>query len=163
MRGKPPGFVNSPEGSGYAIYPKDLAEPYKTRRNRCGEMMYETMGIERTDKARRLAFVAGNFVFWNAPVGMFFSLGRQMGPPQWSDMGMFIQTLMLLAREAGLHTCPQECWTNWHATVGAFINLPPDRILFCGLAMGYADDSHPVNALRTERAPLDEIAEFRGL
>ncbi len=164
MRAKPQeGFVNSPEGSGYDIYPRDLSEPYKTRRARCGEMMYATMNIPRGERAARLNFVAGNFVFWNAPVGMFFSMGRQMGPPQWSDLGMYIQTLMLLAREAGLHTCPQEAWTNWHRTVSEFIALPADRMLFCGLALGYADESHPVNQLRTERAPLEEIAEFRGL
>jgi nitroreductase len=163
MRAKPSAFINSPEGAGYDIYPKNLTEPYRTRRYRCGEMMYETMGIARTDKAGRLAFIDGNFMFWNAPVGMFFSLGRQMGPPQWSDLGMYIQSLMLLAREAGLHSCPQEAWTNWHGTVGQFIRLPPDRMLFCGLALGYADESHPVNRLRTERAPLEEIVEFRGL
>ena len=160
MRVKPDGFVNSPEGAGYEIYPPDLPEPYKTRRSRCGEMMYATMNIARTDKAARLGFVAGNFVFWNAPVGMFFSLGRRMGPPQWSDLGMYIQTLMLLAREAGLHTCPQESWTNWHRTIGAYLALPADRILFCGLALGYADESAPVNTLRTERAPLQEFADF---
>jgi nitroreductase len=86
-----------------------------------------------------------------------------MGGPQWSDLGMLIQTIMLLAREAGLHSCAQEAWTNWHRTVGDFLQLPPQRMLFCGLALGYRDESHPVNRLRTDRAPLDEFVQFRGV
>jgi nitroreductase len=163
MREKLSAGLRSPEGAGYNIYPENLPEPYLTRRDRCTEMMYATMGIARADKAARIAFVKGNFQFWNAPVGMFFSIHRCMGPPQWSDLGMFVQTLMLLAGEAGLHTCPQEAWANWHATVEGYINLPSDRMLFCGLALGYADESQAVNGLRTDRAALEEIAEFRGL
>lgn len=155
--------LRSPEGAGYEIYPASLPEPYLTRRERCTEMMYATMGIARADKPARIAFVKQNFQFWSAPVGMFFSIHRAMGPPQWSDLGMFIQTVMLLAREAGLHTCPQEAWTNWHSVVARHIELPPERMLFCGLALGYPDDSQPVNSLRTERAALSEIADFRGL
>jgi nitroreductase len=86
-----------------------------------------------------------------------------MGPPQWSDLGMFLQTVMLLAREAGLHSCAQEIWTNLHRTVGDFISIPPGQMLFCGLALGYRDESHPANTLRTERAPLEEFSSFRGL
>jgi nitroreductase len=140
------------DGPGYYIYPKDMSEPYRSRRFKCGEDMHGTMGIARDNKAARYAFIAGNFQFWNAPIGMFFTIDRQMGPPQWSDLGMFI-----------LHSCPQEAWTNWHKTVGEFLALPPQRILFCGLALGYRDESHPVNRLRTDRAPLEEFVEFRGL
>jgi len=163
MRERLSAGLRSPEGAGYEIYPRNLPEPYLTRRDRCTEMMYATMGIVRSDKPARIAFVKGNFQFWNAPVGMFFSVHRCMGPPQWSDLGMYIQTVMLLAREAGLHTCPQEAWTNWHALVESHIQLPPERMLFCGLALGYPDESHAVNGLRTERAALEEIADFRGL
>jgi nitroreductase len=155
--------LKGPEGSGYEIYPRNLPEPYSVWRDRCTEMMYATMGIVRSDKPARIAFVKENFQFWNAPVGMFFSIHRCMGPPQWSDLGMYIQTVMLLAREAGLHTCPQESWTNWHKVVEQYIDVPADRMLFCGLALGYADESHPVNQLRTERAPLEQIADFRGI
>ena len=86
-----------------------------------------------------------------------------MGQPQWSDLGMYIQTLMLLAREAGLHTCPQEAWTLWDKTVSDFLGLPPRLRLFCGLAMGYADPDHPVNKVRTERATLDDFATLIGI
>lgn len=148
---------------GYEIYPPNLTEPYRGRRSKCGEDMYATMNVARDDKATRLAFVAGNFRFWDAPLGMFFCLDRQMGPPQWSDLGMYIQTLMLLAREAGLHTCPQEAWTLWDKTVSDFLGLPRELRLFCGLAMGYADPDHPVNTVRTERATLDDFATLIGI
>ena len=142
----------------YDIYPPDLGEPYRSRRMKCGEDMFGTMNIRRDDKAQRKAFVSGNFQFWGAPVGMFFCLDRQMGPPQWSDLGMYIQTLMLLAREAGLHSCPQEAWTLWHKTVAAFVQMPPQLMFFCGLSLGYADLEHPVSGLRTERVPLAQFA-----
>jgi nitroreductase len=148
------------EGPGYEIYPKDLFEPYRSRRWKCGEDMYATMGIARDQRPLRRAFIAGNFQFWNAPIGMFFSIDTRMGPPQWSDLGIYLQTLMLLAREEGLDTCAQEAWSAWHATVGEFLDLPPQRMLFCGLAMGYAEAAHPVNGLRTERAPLEEFVTF---
>ncbi len=151
------------DGPGYEIYPQDLGDPYRTRRNRCGEDMYGSMGIGRDDKASRLAFIAGNYQFWGAPVGMFFTVDRRMGPPQWSDLGMYIQTFMLLAKEAGLDSCPQEAWTLWHRTVADFIGLPEERMLFCGLSLGYADPEHPVNRLRTERAPLEDFVVFRGI
>ncbi len=151
------------EGEEYAIYPPNLFEPHRSRRWQCGEDMYGTMGIERADKPARLNFIAGNFQFWNAPVAMFFCIDRRMGAPQWSDMGMLIQTTMLLAQEAGLASCAQEAWTRWHRTVGEFLALPPELMLFCGLALGYADETHPANKLRTARAPLDEVASFRGI
>jgi nitroreductase len=150
------------DGPEYPIYPKDLGEPYRSRRFKCGEDMHGTMGIARENKDARYRFIAGNFQFWNAPVGMFFCVDRNMGGPQWSDLGMLIQTIMLLAREAGLHSCAQEAWTNWHKTVAGFLQLPPERMLFCGLALGYRDESHPVNRLRTDRAALEEFVQFRG-
>lgn len=153
-------FDGDPE---YSIYPAELGEPYRARRGKCGEDMYATMGIARQDKAARLAFIAGNFQFWGAPVGMFFCIDRQMGPPQWSDLGMYIQTLMLLAREAGLHSCPQEAWTLWHKEVAEFLRMPPELMLFCGLALGHADHAHPVSRIRTERAALEDFATFVGL
>lgn len=163
MRTRAPQGIRSPLGQGYDVYPRDLKEPYAARRGKCGEDMYATMGIERADKPARIAWVLRNYQFWDAPVGMFVSIDRSMGPPQWSDLGMYIQTLMLLAREAGLDTCPQECWTNWSREVSEFIGLPEHMMLFCGIALGYADESHPVNGLRTERAPVEEFATFVGL
>ncbi len=100
----------------YHIYPPELSEPYKTRRFRVGEMMYATMGIPREDKASRLEFFGGNWKFFGAPVGLVFTIDRQMQQGQWADLGMFMQNVMLLARETGLHTCPQEAWALFHKT-----------------------------------------------
>jgi nitroreductase len=91
---------------------------------------------------------------------MFFLLDRSMGPPQWSDLGMFIQTLMLLAREQGLETCPQEAWSAWHKEVTEFLGVGPELMLFCGLALGYGDYAAPINRLRSERMALAEFAHF---
>jgi nitroreductase len=154
-----------PRGDGsheYDIYPPGLGEPYRTRRFRAGEDLYATIGIGREDKAARLRQLARNYEFFGAPVGLFFYLDRGLGPPQWSDVGMYMQTVMLLARERGLHTCPQEIWSLVPGTVGEFLGTPPHLILFSGMALGWMDAAHPINTLRTERAPLDEFATMRG-
>ncbi len=127
------------EGSEYDVYPKELVEPYRSRRFKCGEDMYATIGVPREDKFARLMQFARNYEFFGAPVGLFFHVDRSVGAPQWSDVGMYMQTVMLLARERGLHTCAQA-----------------------GMALGYRDESAPINTLVTDRAPLEEIAELRG-
>ena len=151
------------EAGEYDIYPKALTEPYRTNRFTIGEQMYATLGIARDDKQGRFQQFARNGDFFGAPAALFCFVDRQMGLPQWSDLGMFLQTVMLLAREAGLHTCAQEIWTNMHRTVGEFIAIPAHQMLFCGMAIGWRDETHPVNRLRTERAPLGEFASFRGI
>jgi len=150
------------EGAEYQVYPSPLGEPYYGRRFKCGADLYAALGIPREDKPGRYRQFARNFAFFGAPVGIFVSIDRQMGPPQWSDVGMFVQTIMLLARENGLHTCAQEAWTYWHETVSEVLGLPDNLMLFCGIALGYADMDDPVNGWRTERAEVAEFAEFRG-
>ncbi len=150
------------EGSEYDIYPKNLGEPYRTRRFECGEDLYTTLGIPREDKRARVMQVMRNFRFFDAPVGLFFAIDRQMGIDQWMDIGMFQQSIMLAAREQGLHTCPQEAWAIWHKTVAEFVGMPPELMLCCGMALGYMDESAPVNGLRTRRAGLDDFATLRG-
>ena len=150
------------DGSEYEIYPTGLWEPYRSRRFKCGEDMYATIGVAREDKLARLLQFARNYEFFGAPVGLFFCLDRRMGPPQWSDLGMYMQSVMLLAREHGLHTCAQEAWSVWYRTVGEYLQLPPELMLFSGMALGYRDESAPINSLRTDRAPLEEFAELRG-
>ena len=150
------------DGTEYDVYPPGLVEPYRSRRFKCGEDMYATIGIARDNKFGRLLQFARNFEFFGAPVGLFFCLDRRLGPPQWSDVGMYMQTVMLLAREHGLHTCAQEAWSVWHQTVGEFLKLPPELMLFSGMALGYCDESAPINTLKTDRAPLEEFAELRG-
>ena len=150
------------EGTEYDIYPKDLGEPYRSRRFKCGEDMYATIGVPREDKLARLLQFARNYEFFGAPVGLFFYVDRRMGPPQWSDLGMYMQTVMLLAREHGLHTCAQEAWSVWNRTVAGFLQAPAELMLFSGMSLGYRDESAPINRLRTDRATLGEIASLRG-
>lgn len=145
------------EAPEYHIYPLHLTEPYRTRRYRVGEMMYATMAIPREDKMARLKFFAGNWEFFGAPVGLIFTIDRQMQQGQWADLGMFMQSIMLLAREHGLHTCPQEAWAVWHSVIRKYLSVPENEMIFCGMAIGYADEAAPVNALETERAPLAEF------
>ncbi|MGC5795743.1 nitroreductase family protein [Sphingomonas sp. NFX23] len=140
------------ETPAYDVYPKDLAAPYRDRRFSVGEAMYAHLGIPRDDKPARHKWFARNFEFFSATAAYFCTVDRRMGPPQWSDLGMYLQNLMLLAVEAGLATCPQECWAMYPETVGRVLDLPEDRMLFCGMAIGYEDKRAPANALRTERA-----------
>lgn len=152
------GAVETPA---YAIYPPALTVPYRDRRFAVGEQMYAHIGIPREDKAARRAWFARNFQFFGAPAALFCTVDRQMGPPQWSDLGMYLQTLMLLLVDAGLSCCPQECWAVYPDTITGFLGTPADRMLFSGMAIGYEDPSVPANALRTARAPLEEWARFR--
>ena len=144
----------------YDIYPAHLWEPYRTNRFALGEQMYATIGIEREDKAGRLAQFAKNLDFFGAPAAIFCFIDRIMGPPQWSDLGMFLQTFMLLAQEAGLDTCPQEAWAVYEQAVSEFVGAPPEQRIFCGVAIGHADPDAPINTLATDREPLEVFARF---
>jgi nitroreductase len=140
----------------YDIYPKGLSAPYEVRRREVGEMLYGAIGIPREDKLGRAMWFARNFQFFNAPVGLFCTVDRQMGPPQWGDLGMMLQNIMLLVCEAGLDSCPQECWAVYPQTVRGFLGTPPERMLYTGMAIGYKDASDPANALIPLRAPPNE-------
>jgi nitroreductase len=155
-----PQFLANPLGGSaeYHVYPPELKEPYRSRRHKNGEDLYRLIGIPREDRAARHRQFAQNYNFFGAPVGMFFFLDRIMGPPQWSDLGMLIQNIMLLAREQGLETCPQESWAIWHKEVAEFLGVDLNLMLFCGLALGYGDTAAPINQLRTDRAAFDEFA-----
>jgi nitroreductase len=158
-RSKERPFGDGPE---YAIYPPDLGEPYKARRGRVAHQMYELAGIARDDTAARAAQMGRNFQFFGAPIGMIVSIDREMGPPQYADLGIFLQSLMLLARERGLHSCPQEAWSLWGATIREIVGIPEEELIFCGLSLGYADDEAVINRLQSERASVDEFAHFAG-
>lgn len=150
------------EGSEYKIYAPNLKDPYNRRRIKCAEDLYGTMGIPRDNKMARLMQFAKNFDFYGAPVGMILSIDRTMEQGQWSDVGMFLQSILLLAHERGLSACPQAAWAAMHKTVRAHLALPEQYIVFCGISLGYADPSQPINGLVTERASFEEIAEMRG-
>lgn len=146
----------------YDVYPADLWEPFRTRRFQCGEDLYATIGIPREDKPARLRQLFKNTQFFGAPVGLFFSLDRNLGKPQWADVGMYMQTVMLLATERGLATCAQEFWARYPKTVAEAVGLPDDHMLFSGMALGWADDEAPINSLRTKRDPFEAWAEMKG-
>ncbi|MBO9697011.1 MAG: nitroreductase [Sphingopyxis sp.] len=146
----------------YDIYPRALTEPWTDRRFGVGEALYASLGIPREDKAGRLARFMDNYRGFNAPVMLFLHCSRIMGPPQWSDMGMWLQSVMLLLVEHGLASCPQECWAMYGATVRRTLGLDDGQILFSGLAIGYADTDAAVNRWPVPRAPLGEVIDWKG-
>lgn len=150
------------EGTEFPVYPPNLEAPWRDRRFACGEQLYASIGIPREDRPMRLLQFARNFDLFGAPVGLFFSIPRDFGAAQWGHLGMFLQTIMLLAAERGLATCPQEAWAIVHKTVGEVLHLPPERMLTSGMALGFADEMQPINQWRTERERLDEFATFAG-
>lgn len=146
----------------YDIYPKGLTDPWEARRFGVGEGLYAALGIPREDKAGRLAQFVENYRGFGAPVMLFLHCSRIMGPPQWSDMGMWLQSVMLLLVEAGLASCPQECWAMYGATVRRALALDDDQILFTGLAIGYVDGDATVNQWPVPRVELDEVIDWQG-
>ena len=150
------------EEAEYRVYPKDLQEPYFSRRNKCGEDLYASIGVSRDDKAGRLGQFYRNFQLFGAPVGLFFYIDHNMLPGQWADTGIFLQSIMLAAREYGLHTCPQEAWASWPKAVAEHLQPPHSHMLFCGMALGKMDSSASINGLKTERAELAEFCKFSG-
>ena len=144
----------------YDIYPPSLWDPYRTYRFQNGEQMDDTIGVGRDNKPGRLQQFARNMDFFGAPASIFCFVDRGLGSPQWSDLGMFLQTFMLLAEEAGYQTCPQEAWSAAHEQVRSFTNAPDELMLFCGVAIGKANNDHPINSLVTERATVDDFATF---
>ena len=145
-----------------AIYPNDLWEPHRSRRFAVGEAMYAALEIPRDDKMARLNWFSRNFRFFDAPVALMIVIDERMGHGQWAHTGMYMQTLCLLAEEAGLATCMQECWGILRTTLKAHLGLSETEMLYCGIALGYPDKDHPVNQMRSARAPLDEVVEFRS-
>ncbi|MBV6756158.1 nitroreductase [Rhodococcus opacus] len=145
----------------YPIYPPDLTSPYRERRFGTGEQLYSALGIPREDKQARRDWFAGNWSFFGAPVGLFCYIDRAMGSAQWSDVGMYLQTIMLLLREEGLASCPQEAWSIYHSTVDEVIQPSEGLMLFSGMSIGY-EDTAASGDLFIDRAPLAETVNFLG-
>lgn len=144
------------------VYPPSLWEPYRTRRFQVGEAMYALLGIPREDKPARLRHLAQNITFFGAPVGLFFIIDRRMGHGQWAHLGMFMQSVALVALERGVQSCMQEAWARMRKPLHAHFGLDESEMVYCGMALGYADMTKPVNTLRSDRAPVDEFALFKG-
>lgn len=152
------GETEAPE---YDVYPPKLWEPLRTRRRVAGALRFEALNHPDKSQEQRI-LLERNYAFFGAPVGLFFLLDRRVGPPQWADMGMFMQTLMLLCVERGLATCPQEVWANWPITVPKFLGTQEHLMLFAGMSLGYEDPKDSINGFRTPREPVASFTVFRG-
>ncbi|MFM6854048.1 MAG: nitroreductase [Sphingopyxis sp.] len=146
----------------FTIYPDPLPEPWKTQRAAVAYEMYAAMGIARDDRAGRAAAMLANFSAFGAPVLLFVHCRRLMGAAQWADMGIWFGTLLLLLREAGLDSCPQEAWTNYGASVRRAIALGDDDIVWTGLAIGHGVADAPVNNFAVPRLPIDQVVQWHG-
>jgi nitroreductase len=146
------------------VYPdfRELDPVYDLRRRRVGEMMYEAIGIPRVDKSARQAWFFNNYRFFGAPVGLFLVIDKRMGHGQWAHMGMYMQTIALLAEERGWGTCMQECWSRLRPQLHARFGLGEHDMVYAGISIGEPDPSDPVNELYAERAPQDEVVTFKG-
>jgi nitroreductase len=146
----------------YDMYPRDLDGAYKDRRFGVGEALYASLDIPRDNKMGRLMWFAKNFRAFEAPVLMLIHTPRYMGPPQWSDIGMWMQTVMLLLREEGLDSCGQEAWAIYQEQIRQCVDMPEDHIFFCGMAIGYRDGDAAVNNFAVPRAGLDDVVIWQG-
>lgn len=144
----------------YDYYPTEFFEPYLSRRRKVGFDLYGLLGIAKGDRAAMHAQHRRNFTFFDAPVGLFFTIDRRLGQGSWLDYGGFLQNIMLAARAYGYDTCPQAAWVQFYRIVGVELDLPVNRQLVCGMALGRADPAAPENSLVTERAELAEYVVF---
>ncbi|UXY18315.1 nitroreductase [Streptomyces cynarae] len=142
----------------YEMYPPELKSPYRERRSAFGEQRYGALGIAREDLEARQRAAAANWDCFGAPAALFCYVDKDMGSPQWADVGMHLQTVMLLLRTEGLHSCTQMAWAKYHKTVAEVLSPPDGLILFCGMSIGYEDVA--AGDARTGRAPLDETVTF---
>ncbi len=144
----------------YNYYPQAFPEPYKSRRRKVGWDMYGLLGIERGETGKMWAQHNRNFMFFDAPVGIIFTIDKVLEIGSWLDYGMFLENFMVAARGHGLHTCPQAAWSHYHAVLRREIGVPDDRTVVCGMCLGYADETAKVNQLETERVPLEDWVTF---
>ncbi len=143
-------------------YPRTWREPYLSRRRKLGWGLYGLLGIQRGETERMRAQHGRNFDFFGAPVGMIFTLPRDMEHGAWLDNGMFLMSVMVAARALDLHTCPQAAFAEQSGAVRAALGLPDSELILCGMALGHADADAKVNQLETGRVPVSDFAEFRG-
>jgi nitroreductase len=144
------------------VYPPNLWEPYRTRRYELGEDMYALLRIPRSDRSGRLARFERNYEMFGAPVELFFVIDERMGHGQWAHLGMFMQSVALAALERGVSSCMQEAWATLRLSLKNHFALDEHDMVYCGMALGYAEETAAVNSLRSDRAPVEEFASFRG-
>lgn len=144
----------------YDYYPTKWKSPFIDRRRKIGWDLYRLLGIGKEDRQRMHEQHARNYSFFDAPVGLMFTIDRVLGRGSWMDYGMFLENIMVAARGRGLDTCPQAAFTHFHSIIGRHINIPPEEMLVCGMALGYADNEALVNRLVTEREPVSSFTTF---
>ncbi len=144
----------------YAYYPREWTSPYIDRRRKVGWDLYSLLGLGRDNKAGMAAQHARNYAFFDAPVGLIFTIDRIMAQGSWLDYGMFLQNIMVAARARGLDTCPQAAFTQYHRIISAELDLPSNEMVVCGMALGWADPARVENTLVTEREPSHGFARF---
>ena len=144
----------------YPYYPRTWIDPYQSRRRKVGWDLYGLLGIGRTDKERMHAQHARNFRFFDAPVGIIFTIDRVMEQGSWLDYGMFLEAVMVAARARGIDTCPQAAFTQFHRVIAEHVGLTDDEMVVCGMSMGYANPAAIENTLVTERAPVSDFTRF---
>lgn len=141
----------------YTYYSEVWRDPYLARRRTTGWGLYGTLGIVKGDRAATKAQQGRNFLFFDAPVGLIFTVDRDLAKGTWLDYGMFLQSIMIVARSFGLETCPQAAFCTYHAHISKRLAIPAEQMVVCGMALGYADTTAKVNSFRTERM---ELADF---
>ena len=157
--------ANDPEvqqESEFPYYPDQFFEPYKARRRKVGWDLYGLLGIKKGEFEKTKAQHQRNLVFFDAPVGMMFTIHRDLEIGSWLDLGMFLQNIMILARSHGLETCPQAAFSHFHKTIRKYIEIGDEHIVVCGMALGYADWTRPENKLIADREPLSNYITFKS-
>lgn len=153
-------LAGDPGREDYAYYPQQWREPYLARRRKVGWDLYASLGIARGDRERTAQQLARNYLFFDAPVGLIFTVDRDMERGSWLDYGMFLQTIMIAARGFGLDTCPQAAFNVYGHVIAERLGLAPTQQIVCGMALGYGDPQAPENRFETEREPLERFVRF---
>lgn len=144
----------------YFYYPRQWQAPYIDRRRKVGWDLYALLGLTRENKSGMHAQHGRNFQFFDAPVGLFFTIDKVLEQGSWLDYGMFLQNIMIAARARGLDTCPQAAFIHFPTIIKQFFSIPSTETLVCGMSLGYADMEKVENSLHTERAPVAEFTRF---
>jgi len=146
----------------YDYYPHEFFEPYLSRRRKVGWDLYNLLGIKKGDKEKMHAQHGRNYTFFDAPVGMIFTIDKRLEIGSWLDYGMFLENIMIAARGRGLDTCPQAAFAPFQEVIRPLLDIPETEVVVCGMALGYADGNAIENSLETERAPLTEFVTFKN-
>jgi len=153
----------SDHNSEYDYYPDTFVEPFKSRRKKVGLDLYGLLGIEKGAVAKMQDQLGRNYVFFDAPVGLIFTIERTLKIGSWLDYGMFMQNIMIAARARGLDTCPQAAFARYHRIIRNHLNVSDEHIVVCGMSLGLIDNAAIENQLETEREPVSGFARFYDL